>query len=190
MLIHQIQMDRLSKKFANLAAIHGPELPLMASKLGPKLYSDVVKQPPVRVWQPVSAKLPVESRKRLIQRKLEEIRSKSTTLNPICLRCGDTDHHAASCRNAQLCFVCNRFGHRALICRTPTGTYPFTPSKLPARDASSEELLAPSTVHHQLPLVKNNSSANPIASASPDTTDQDVVAPRRGGGVPQMGLSH
>ena len=145
MLIHQLQMDRLSKKFASLAANQGPELqtkPLMAIQ-SPQLFSEVVKKKSTRVWRAQSKQYPIESRRSLIQHKLDEIRSKSTTKNPMCIRCGSVGHLAAHCRNAQLCFVCNKFGHKSMFCKKSTDIYPFTPPKATTAPVLSNRIPIP-----------------------------------------------
>ncbi|KAF3334184.1 hypothetical protein FCM35_KLT20788 [Carex littledalei] len=178
MSIHQIQMDRLAWKFAKIAPNQGPAKlipPLMAPPGGPTLFADIVRIVP-RVWQATNKSLPIESRGRLIKRKLEEIRSKSTALRPICVRCGDTGHRAAECRNAQLCFVCNRLGHKAAVCRTPTATVPFTPPKADAPGASRAD---------SLPEDNPSSSPSNLHSDAPDPIDPALpMAPARRTGHP------
>ncbi|KAF3325449.1 Cellular nucleic acid-binding protein [Carex littledalei] len=178
MSIHQIQMDRLAWKFAKIAPNQGPAKlipPLMAPPGGPKLYADIVRIAP-RVWQATNKSIPIESRGRLIQRKLEEIRSKSTALRPICVRCGDTGHRAAECRNAQLCFVCNRLGHKAAVCRKTTATVPFTPPKADAPEASRAD---------SLPARNLSSSPDKPQSTVPDPPDPVLpMAPARRAGHP------
>ncbi|KAF3324671.1 Cellular nucleic acid-binding protein [Carex littledalei] len=79
----------------------------------------------------------------LIRRKVVEIRSKSTADNPWCLRCGSKGHTARACRNAQLCFVCNRFGHRASSCSIISSILPRVPHSKRSRNFELETLPLP-----------------------------------------------
>ena len=61
---------------------------------------------------------PFVSRATLIHRRVQEIRARSTATNPVCLKCGSTGHVIQQCRNAQLCFICNKLGHKGKFCKT------------------------------------------------------------------------
>ncbi|KAF3321904.1 Gag-Pol polyprotein [Carex littledalei] len=178
MSIHQLQMDRLAWKFDKIASNQGPVKilpPLMAPHGGPKLFSDIVRIAP-RVWQAKNKLIPIKSRGRLIKRKIEKIRSRSTAQHSICVRCGDTGHRAAECRNAQLCFACNKFGHKATVCRTPTAIVPFTPPKAEAPGASQPE---------SFPLCNTSSSPTSSQPDAPDPIAPPLpMAPSRRAGHP------
>ncbi|KAF3325408.1 hypothetical protein FCM35_KLT10479 [Carex littledalei] len=170
MSIHQIQLDRLSQKFANLANKRSPEIdpgPSMATSR-PKLYTEIVQQPVnPTIWRAKSENIPIESKARLIRCKVEEIRSKSTQSNPMCLCCGSAGHLAKVCRNAQLCFVCNKFGHRSIVCRASTSIFPFTPIAKP-KPPEIDRVSSPSLPSNLDPTV-----ADPPAPDSPILLKQE-----------------
>lgn len=104
------------------------QLQLLNSKaLGPLLISDgpTMATGPYRsalLRTPAHRSLPkptpqVVSHATLIHRPVQDIRARSTAANPICIKCGSTSHMIQQCRNAQLCFVCNKFGHKGKFCK-------------------------------------------------------------------------
>lgn len=58
-----------------------------------------------------------ETRAQIIKRKVAELKSRSTLKKSWCLKCGCPGHFIRDCRNAQLCFLCNGFGHKAYHCK-------------------------------------------------------------------------
>lgn len=81
---------------------------------------------------------------------MSELRSRSAVDDPWCLKCGSRGHVIAKCRNAQLCFVCNGFGHKARLCT----------SNIVATSPSPKQRLILSTPkprNHQIPIVGSGS---------------------------------
>lgn len=103
------QLQKLySKASRTVLSSDGPS---MAS--GP--YCTALLSAPIRSHEtkPIT---PVESRATLIHQRVQDIRTRSIPNNPICLKCGSTGHVIQQCHNAQLCFVCNNFGHKGKFC--------------------------------------------------------------------------
>lgn len=59
------------------------------------------------------------SRGELIRLKVEELQKSSSSSSLFQMHC-EKGHKANQCRNATICFVCNRFGHRSNQCRSVT----------------------------------------------------------------------
>lgn len=104
---------------------------LMATGLspGPNLssYRDKLVLSPARLSE---SRPPIQhsrlTRDQQIRKKVAEIRSRSTPLHPICMKCGEKGHKAHECRNARICFICNRSGHKGAFCDTVTSTSPHS----------------------------------------------------------------
>lgn len=179
MSVQQIQLDRLSRKFANLVTKRSPEFdpgPSMAIS-NTRLYTEVVKQPARhQVWRSKATSYPVESKTRLVRRKLEELLAKSTSSNPMCLRCGSAGHRASDCRNAQLCFVCNKFGHKSIICRASTSIFPFTSNR--CAEKKLPDLLGDSSP------PTHTAISSPLSITKKADPPPTMAPPRRGGNQP------
>ncbi|KAF3321773.1 Zinc finger protein GIS2 [Carex littledalei] len=125
-LVAQLQMVRIREKYKQITGLEKPSPPLMAPN-GPS-YKEVVNRP--QAWKP-KPHFPLrqhqETKSELINRKLNELRSRSTPKNPICFRCGSAGHLAHDCRNGRLCFLCNRLGHTSRVCKNNTSFFPHTP---------------------------------------------------------------
>ncbi|KAF3321595.1 Cellular nucleic acid-binding protein [Carex littledalei] len=131
--VAQAQMARLREKITNRINTRPPRPPLMAAIAGPYSYKDITLKPGA-AWQvkatPGQQQIPLpqpETKSHLIHRKFQEILTRSTRSNPICLKCGSSGHIASGCRNATLCFICNKFGHKARECTAITVSFPPTP---------------------------------------------------------------
>ncbi|KAF3340039.1 Cellular nucleic acid-binding protein [Carex littledalei] len=127
------QLARLREKIETRKHKRPTRPPLMAVQPGPRSYKDVTIQP-LKAWQvkpipgPLHTALPqTESKSFLIHRRFQELLTRSTRSQPICLKCGDSGHLARVCRNATLCFICNKLGHKARACTTVTLAFPPTP---------------------------------------------------------------
>lgn len=95
------------------------------------------------LMQPAWSSNPVKSRVRetrssLIQTRVASIRQRSTPTHPVFFKCGDRRHKAMQCRNALICFICNRTGHKSDACHSVT-SIPINTEL----EASSESLMAP-----------------------------------------------
>lgn len=122
---------------------------LMASGLhpGPRIlsYRDKVVQFPEQSitahQQKRHRRLP---RDQQIRQKIEEIRTRSTPLHPICMRCGEKGHKAHDCRNARLCFICNKTGHKGAYCATVPSPSPHShPSSWETNRPTESSAMAP-----------------------------------------------
>ncbi|KAF3322706.1 hypothetical protein FCM35_KLT12695 [Carex littledalei] len=128
--VAQIQMDRLRVRYKQKISLIEPHPPLMAQPTGPSYKSVVLR---AQAWKPkqIQPSAPLESKSAMIQRKIRELRSRSTPLNPVCLRCRSIGHLAYACRNGQLCFLCNKIGHKSHSCSATTAFFPPSPPPKP-----------------------------------------------------------
>ncbi|KAF3330712.1 hypothetical protein FCM35_KLT04066 [Carex littledalei] len=138
MISHRVALmrERFLHQFGQAEPMTNSNPPLMAD---PKIsahfglransrisYSQAV-QKLVQVWQARNQTVRVASKSTIVRNRIAEIRAASTSQHPICMKVGDKGHLAKTCRNKQVCFACNRLGHRASDCRTQTTHPPFSP---------------------------------------------------------------
>ncbi|KAF3342090.1 Zinc knuckle [Carex littledalei] len=102
-----------------------------------------------------------------VRSKLASLRAASSPSSPICLRCGDRGHLASQCRNAVLCFLCNRFGHRARWCKATTELPP--PLDIDPRPASLP-------INSSLPIISSSQSSPPRTDMHRHTSMNAPVA--------------
>lgn len=81
------------------------------------------------------------SRSQIVQQKLAELKARSTITKPWCLKCGCPGHLIKNCRNAQRCFLCNGFGHKAFHCNKTLRVPP--PQKIPNPRSGDKPKVAP-----------------------------------------------
>lgn len=84
----------------------------------------------------------VDRRSTLVHHRIADIRRRSTSSHPVCLKCGDGGHFARDCRNALICFLCNKTGHKSNSCHSTT-SFPSQISSEQSAQVSYSEPMAP-----------------------------------------------
>lgn len=112
---------RLRKVFLHLR--NGPSSPdpLVVASMAPlpsndKSFKQAVLQPRDLIQPQPRPVRRNESRAAVITRRFNSMRHRSTAKDPICYKCGSRGHFALGCRNAQLCLLCNKHGHKSHEC--------------------------------------------------------------------------
>lgn len=122
--LRQKQMEALQTCSAHQA----PRRFRSPAMLDSGLYRKALLKPKATMWRAKHSDLHLqESRSTLIKRKLEELWSKSTLEDPWCLKCGSWGYMIRHCRNAQQCFVNNKFGNKGKFCSAIMSIPPVSP---------------------------------------------------------------
>lgn len=147
------QLNKARAHFSSLMAL-GPLATNDSHSFKSKLLS-------VPLWQPKQLELRSnETRSLLIRTKIDDIKRRSTPSHPVCLKCGDRGHLARFCRNALICFLCNKTGHKSSTCHSITSI----PFQLPTHSIQSatETAMAPLGTRRGAPRARYQSfSARP-----------------------------